>query len=565
MISEFQALDINLKGRTSGTMKTLCPKCSHTRKKKNDPCLSVNIDSGLYNCHNCQYSGTVVQMEKKEKKVYTVPEYNNSQVSDNTLNWFLKRGISKSTVMRFKISESKEFMPQVSANRTCINFNYFRGEKLVNIKFRDAEKNFKMVSGAELIFYGLDLIEGQKECYIVEGEMDALSLYEAGIFNVVSVPNGASKGSQKLEYLDNCWKYFEGMDRIIIGTDNDEPGRALREELARRLGKERCFVLDYDTCKDANEILMQFGKEVLNLACKERLTPWPLEGVRMVADMEGEIDDLFRNGVKPGNKIGFNKLDELITWRGGEFTVITGIPGSGKSEFTDQIMVKLANLHDWRFGVFSAENQPESFHFAKLSEKYLGRSFFSKQPYEKMTGEELSTAKAFIQERFFFVNIEENNISLDGLLEKAKQLVKQKGINGFLLDPWNYVEHKIPHGYTETQYISEALTKVCRFAKVHNVHFIIVAHPTKIGKDKEGKYNVATLYDIAGSAHWFNKADNGISVYRDFETNIVEVHIQKIRFKFIGKVGMSQFNWDYKTGRYSELNQFYKPTEIEAF
>jgi twinkle protein len=116
-------------------------------------------------------------------------------------------------LVHWKVGESLEYMPQVQKNRRVINFNYFRENKLVNVKYRDSEKNFKMVSGAELIFYGLDNIKELDKVYVVEGEMDALSLHEAGVYSVCSVPNGASKGNQKLEYLDNCWQYFKDKKR----------------------------------------------------------------------------------------------------------------------------------------------------------------------------------------------------------------------------------------------------------------------------------------------------------------------------------------------------------------
>jgi twinkle protein len=556
MIEKLYELGIDLKGRTSGQVKVVCPKCSHTRKKKNDTCLSVNINTGSYNCHNsCGFSGSVGYTEKMEKKVYKVPVINNTQLSDKTLDWFVSnRKVSKSTVMRFGLTESMEWMPQVEKEMNCINFNYFRDEKLVNIKFRDGKKNFKMAKDAELVFYNLDSIKDSEEAIICEGEIDCMSFYESGLYNVVSVPNGASKGSQRLEYLDNCWKYFEGKKKIIIATDGDEPGIMLRDELARRLGKERCWIFQYpDECKDANEILVKAGPEVLK-KCMDYIIEFPLEGITSISDIEDRINNIYKNGYPKGHRIGFNSLDEFITWRTGEFTAVTGIPGSGKSEFIDQVTLKLSVLHDWKWAVFSAENQPEELHFAKLSEKYIGKSFYSTNSEYKMDTEELYKSKVFVNDHFFFVNINEINVTLDGLLAKARELILRKGINGFLIDPWNYIEHKIPHGYTETQYISEALTKISRFCKVNNIHIIVVAHPTKIQKE-DGKYRVATMYDIAGSAHWFNKIDNGMSVYRDFETGLVDVHIQKIRFKFIGQIGKASFTWDKYTGKYSEAGQ----------
>lgn len=547
--------EIDLKGRKSGQIKTECPACSHTRTNKKDPCLSVNIDKQAYNCHHCGISGG---NKTFEKKTYAIPVHNNSGLTERALEWFKSRGISKSTIMRFGLTEGPVFMPQTGKEENCIQFNYFRDGELVNVKYRDGKKNFKMVKDAELIFYGLDLIEDVDTCVICEGEIDALSFYEAGVHAVVSVPNGASKGNQKLEYLDNCWQYFEKMKTIIIATDNDEPGIALREELARRLGKHRSKIFRYpEDCKDANEVLKSpdGGPEVLKKLIDYAID-YPIEGISEIRDVEAQIDNIYHNGFPKGQATGFENFDKLLTFRTGEVTAITGIPGSGKSEFTDQLLIKLAEC-GWKAGIFSAENQPIELHFAKLSEKYIGRSFYSTNLIYKMTADELEKAKYFINENFFFVKIEEQNICLDALLEKMMELVKRKGINAYLIDPWNYIEHKIPSGYTETQYISEALTKVCRAAKLHNVHIFVVAHPTKIRKNTgTGKYEVATMYDIAGSAHWFNKIDNGMSVYRDFETGIVDVHVQKVRFKFIGKIGMASFEWDKYTGRYSELKTF---------
>lgn len=547
MIQELENLGIELKGRTSGEYATLCPKCSHDRKKKNAKCLGVNITEGVWLCQHCGWKGTVNKIEKAEKKDYTIPQVNNTQLSDKTLSWFTdKRKISKSTVMRFKITESK------NGETTWIEFNYFRNDQLVNVKYRDAKKNFRVVGGAELVMYMLELIEGADTAVICEGEIDAMSFYEAGITNIVSVPNGAGKGS-KLEFIDNCWSYFEDKKKIYIATDSDAPGLAMRDELARRLGKERCMIVSYpEGCKDANDVLVKYGqKEVAELIQKAK--ELPLEGIKTVADFEHDVNHIYENGYPEGEKLGYPEFDKLLTFRTSEVTVVTGIPNSGKSEFADQIMVKLAEKFDWRWGVFSAENQPEALHFIKLAEKHIGKQFYSSFDDNRMTPTEGGKAKLFISDRFYFFTMNQENVTLDGLLAKARELVVRKGINGLLLDPWNYIEHKIPAGYTETQYISESLTKISIFAKMNNVHIMVVVHPTKIQKEN-GKYRVATLYDCSGSAHWFNKADNGISVYLDFDTKTVTVYVQKVRFKWIGKKGESNFTWDYSSGRYTEVS-----------
>jgi twinkle protein len=414
-------------------------------------------------------------------------------------------------------------------------------------------KHFKLGKDAELIFYNLDCLEGAKECLIVEGEIDALSVYEAGYYTVLSVPNGASKGSQKLEYLDNCWEHFTDIQKIIIWTDNDEAGYNLREELARRIGKEKCFrVQHFADCKDANEVLVKHGKETV-LQMIEEAQPFPIEGIITMDEMFEDVTNFYHNGYPQGVKTGIEGLDEYVSFMTGQFTTVTGIPGSGKSEFVDYIMCQLSKLHGWGWGVCSFENQPSSIHVTKLIEKLTGKSFaFRRERFNRVSEEEMFNACIAIHEHFHFINIHELDVTLTGILEKAEELVKRKGIKGLLIDPWNYIEHKIPKGYTETQYISESLTKLKSFALRTGVHVILIAHPTKIQKDKATKkYDIPTLYQISGSAHFFNKTDNGITVYRDFQTNIVEIHVQKVRYSWLGKVGLCGFNYDIETRHYS--------------
>jgi twinkle protein len=286
IIAGFHKLDIETKGRTSGDYKTRCPQCSHLRKKKSDPSLSINLDTGLYNCHHCEWSGTVAGKPERisKKEDYSVPDINNTPLSDDLLQEVLSRGISKSTILRWGLTESEHYMVVPGANKKCVNFNYKRDGELVNIKYRDDQKNFQFSKGAELIMYGLDFVIGKEEVTICEGEYDALAFYEAGIHAVCSVPNGAppvpkdgSARDIKMDYLDV--EDFKDAKRINIATDGDEPGRRLRDELARRLGKHRCkFVLYPDGYKDANAVLLKYGRQQVKKLI-EYAEDFPLDGI----------------------------------------------------------------------------------------------------------------------------------------------------------------------------------------------------------------------------------------------------------------------------------------------
>lgn len=539
--------------------KTTCPKCSHNRKDKNDKCLSVDTETGLFNCHHCGFKGNATVFEKAEKD-FTTPLPRLEKVSEKMIEWFKGRGISNNTILRFGISESKEFMPLKKEDRegeakgemrNCICFNFYRGEKLVNIKFRDALKNFKLFGGAELIFYNLSALEGQKSCVIVEGEMDCLSMHESGIYNALSVPNGASKGSQKLKYLDNCWKDFEGIEKIILCVDNDEAGQSLREELARRLGKERCWFVSYpDGCKDANEVLLKYGKDDV-LAMVNSATIYPLDAVLTVDDMAENVETMFAGGYPKGYAAGISGFDEHLSFVSGQLTMVTGIPGSGKDEFVNNITVGLAKAHDWRFGICGFEEPPQ-ITVTKILEKYTGLSFdFRRDHNHRMTQESFWKGMIWTDEHYRFINTDEVDATVEGVIKKLEQLVKRYGINGAVISPWNCFEHAIPFGMSETLYVSQALGKILSFCKKNDVHVFLIAHPTKVQKDKTTKrYEVPTLYSISGSANFFNKTHNGISIDRDFQTGVVDVYVQKVKWSWLGKIGFCSFQYDTMTRQY---------------
>lgn len=529
--------------------KAVCPKCSHTRKHKNDLCLSVDITKGVFNCHNCGYKGTALEFEKKQ---YVKPLPRLTKVGSKILTYFEnERRISNNTLLRFKITEAVEWMPQFNAEVPVICFNYYRDEELINIKFRGPEKSFKLAKDAELIFYNLDAIKDEKEIVITEGEIDCLSFHESGIYNVVSVPNGASKGNQKLEYLDNCWQYFENAEKVYLAVDNDDAGNSLKEELARRLGKEKCFLINYpEGCKDANEVLLKFGKA----GVKELIAnayEYPLDGEITVSEMSDSVGDLFYNGYPKGKKAGIIGFDELLSFEPGQLTMVTGIPGSGKDEFVNALTVGLSKNHGWKWGIFGFE-EPPKVTITKLIEKHADKAFeFRKDTDNRITEFEFAKGLMFVDDNYKFINTDEVDVTIDAIIEKAIQLVKRYGINGVVISPWNCLEHKIPFGYTETQYISEALSKLISFLKKYGVHCFLIAHPTKVSKDKvTGKYEIPTLYSISGSANFFNKTHNGICIWRDFNSSKVAVYVQKVKWSWLGKVGHCLFNYNTLTRQY---------------
>jgi twinkle protein len=569
-VSLYDIINDEIKLKKSGSYYiTKCP--FHDEKT---PSFKVKEKDNHFKCFGCGAYGDMIDFIVKLKslsfqdavryiasqKNFELEETSNEvekpqprleKIDKVYIDYFENRGISNNTLLRFKVTQANEWMPDVQTEIPVVCFNYFRDDELVNIKFRGRNKSFKLVKNAELIFYNLDAIKDDDTAVIVEGEIDCMSMYEAGIYNCVSVPNGA--GSNNLTYIDNCINHLIDKKYIVIAVDNDDAGNKLKDELIRRLDIERCFYIEYpEGCKDANDILIKHGKDYLK-SLIINAKPFPIKGIVDSCELLQSIDDIYLNGYPKGIKAGIEGFDNYFSLLEGLFTVVTGIPGSGKSEFIDFIMAKTALNHNWKWGIISFENTPPVFHATKIIEKLSGKAFdFRVNPTHRVSSYELEMYKGYLSEMFFFINTQDTDVTLEGLLKKIALLVMRKGIKGVLIDPWNYIEHNIERNETETQYISRALTTIRKAAIKLGIHIIVVAHPTKLAKTNN-KYDVPTLYNISGSAHFFNKTDNGFTVYRDFNTNEVTVHIQKIRFSFLGKLGAVKYNYNTFTRQYEYL------------
>lgn len=568
-MKNFSDFDISVPSGKSGQINTQCPRCSAQRRKKRATCLSVNIDEGVWLCHHCGWSGTLsngsngssnVLHWRKPKHVKPDP-IPVTELSSSVIKWFADRGVSEQTLLENNISERKVYMPQIETMSNSIAFPYYKNRELINIKYRDGKKHFRLEAGAERSLYGIDDIEGSDvNCVIVEGEIDKLSLWEAGIRSCVSVPDGAppvntSDYSSKFEYLNDPWLHkevFPKISRFTIAVDNDEPGNKLENELSRRLGKDKCYRVFWpEGCKDANDVLVKHGKTVLS-ECIAHAKPYPIEGTFNATKLSDSINRLYTGGSEKGVTTGWENLDRYYLVRPGGFTVVTGIPNSGKSNWLDALMVNIAKNHGWNFAIFSPENQPLEDHMARVIEKYVGHPFFD-GPTPRMTQEELDDGKSWITKHFTWILPDDDaEWSLDLILDRAKMLVLTKGIRGLVIDPWNELEHSRDSNQTETEYISSSLKRMRQFARKYGIHLWIVAHPAKLYRDKNGKLPVPTPYDISGSARWHDKSDNCITVWRnnDNDSCIIKIFIQKIRFRQDGTRGEVELSYNWRSGTY---------------
>jgi len=610
---EFTELGIEVKA-DKVRWTTICPKCNDTRQKhKNAQCLTVNNepDNRWFLCHHCSYSGNLDIMDKYDKvqEKSRMPKQIVETYSKEVREYLEKRGIDQKTALKEKIFSYNMGTKPIMGfpfyiNLTLVNVKYF------NVRWKpgdDGTKWWQMPrkEGTKSIFLGMQSLsfdEGEKkEVIITEGEWDWLTWKQCGYKNVVSVPMGAPSATAKeftkeFDYANDKYvqSFFADVGTIIFSTDNDAPGRVLRNQLALIFGKERCKYIQYPVgYKDANDVfkgnnksdtlLPALGKAGVD-ECYNNLSSFPAKGIVRPQDVREELELIASDGFTKGFGIGISEVDELFTLKKKHFTVVTGLPSSGKSVWVRWYLSEFIRHNDKeniKWAMFTPENRPVSREQAKIAEVITGQSY--RRGFRNSMSEDLrNRTMRYIQKHFFFIAPDKMNFETWGgkinaervntmasLLEYLDYLKKTEDIFGFVIDAWNKIEHEQPKGITETQFISQQLDYLINFCDVYDLHCILIAHPTKI--EKQGiNYRMPCLYDIKGSSSWKEKPDNGIILHRYFNKKrpsheipddateddkiIIDinaptiVNIEKIRFEEIGRMGKIKMAMDFKKG-----------------
>jgi len=544
----------------SNNSRIRCPVCAEDRKKSHIKSMGITVENDrvVYQCFHCGTSGAV----RRDRFMYQVKELSSkniapidppSEVKPEIVEKFLlSRGIDPQLVQDYPLVGGNKYFAE-GGKQDAIGFIYGDTRAPQAIKWRSVSDKAFTQQGSARSFFGLNqLPKDLTDLVICEGEMDVLALAAAGI-PAIGCPNGAPqkisdrkvdpKEDGKYSFVWESRELIESVQRVVFIPDQDEPGQALVEELARRIGRAKCWTVALPE-KDANETLQKHGSEALRealLAAK----PLPLEGVYSPSDFETQILSLYDDGVVKGASTGLGTLDPLYTVLPGQLSVFTGLPGSGKSELIDQICVNIAMQKGWRFAIASFENPPHM-HIAKLAEKVIGKPFFGN---DRMSADERDYALAFLNEHFVFLQSHDGAPStVQSIIDRTKQAVMRMGVRGLIIDPYNYLD--MTGGDSEHQAISKMLTDIVLFCKSHELHAWFVAHPAKQLPDSgppKGQH-------ISGSAAWFAKADMGVTVHR--AGNQTEVHVWKSRFKWVGAVGMVELNYHLPTGTYSDKAHF---------
>lgn len=551
--------DLIVTNKVSGTAKLKCPVCGPERKNKSDKSLYINFNSGVAKCFHCEGLFFKESIERKvEKENFTLPVQNwknYTELSDQVVKYFEGRKIQQYTLKAFDITEEKYYQPQLNKEVNNIVFNYFEGETLVNKKYRSGGKKFTQSKNAKSIFYNLNSIIGQDECYIVEGEIDVLSLYEIGIKNAISVPNGANDNDN---YWINSESYIKDIKKFYIATDNDSKGDEVSEKIAQRLGRYRCERIIFEG-KDANEDLINgvLEKSIHNTV------KYPVAGTFKVSDCYDDIVDLFENGlpetIYPKHSC-FGPLKDIFSVMRGHLITGTGIPSHGKSNFTEWYVLNLVRDYNMKASFFSPEHHPFALHHTTFIEKSVGASFWrDNEDCKRVNRYDIAKYNEWAEEKIYLTGTENGEFpTWDWLFEKFKEQLFNYGIDIFVIDAFNKLGFN-GRGNKLDQ-INEVLTKLTMFAQMNNVIIFLVAHPTKMQKDSSGLYGSPTLYDVSGSSDFRNQTHDGFSIYRFFgdEVNDPKTVFEnlKTKMKFQGEIGgQVEFEYHIPSGRYYVMGQ----------
>lgn len=462
-----------------------------------------------------------------------------------------------------------------AASGEVLRIDFVREGQVVRRKFRhlrntaDGERRYWQDKGGVRCAWNEDALRDETirsmPVIITEGELDAMSAIQCGFLRTISVPDGAPPpGERSAEDLAASSKYDwlsdvkplltpELAPEIIIAADGDENGGALLQDLSVLLGRFRCKFLTYpkckepnrrgrERCKDLNEVLEDYGPKGVSVTIAN--AQWlKIDGVKRMSEMPTLPPQVI---YEPRHE----HFSEMFKVRLGDVSVWTGVPGMGKTTVLNDVLNGICVDHGLTIAWASFEQEVQRDHKRSL------RTWFLEYPAFRADPEDLARADAWIdRQHVFIVPSEDEDADLEWLLDKMEVAVARYGAKIIVIDPWNEVEHGRQHGESETEYIGRAIRSIKRFAKAFRVHVCIVAHPTKSTKDEKGNYKIPTLYDINGSANWYNKCDLGVIVHRvDADNTLVKV--QKSRYhEVIGRPGEVHMQFSSSDRRFRETER----------
>lgn len=455
-------------------------------------------------------------------------------------SWLEARGISGDLARKFGLDTV------IRDGVAWLSVPYVENGKSINHKYRmTSEKRHQMDPGAPLTLWNHDVLleDSDKPLVICEGEWDAMIAISCG-WRAVSVPNGAPPAetpdvanAKRYEYL---WRARDAINRVksfILATDGDSAGKSLRADLVSLLGADRCSFVEYpDGCKDLNEVFLGNGPEGV-ASTLNNAKAYPVRGLYKMSDFP-DVPEV------RGLPLGIECMGDKMEIVPGTLTVFTGYSNMGKSTVMNTIVAHAID-QGVTVCVASFETMPRPILRDGIAKAMLAcdNNSFHGHP-------SLPAAYAQIERHLKIISnaIDDDlEFDIDSFLELARVAVARDGVRLIVLDPWNELEHKRRRDETLTEYVGRAIRAVKRFARLHNVSFWIVAHPTK---PQKGVNQIPSLYDISDSANWSNKADYGLVYHRPDKTkNEAQLAVVKVRMGLPGRCAVETVKFDYRTSR----------------
>lgn len=600
-------LSTNQRKNSNGSFDIICPFCPPRKPEhRNERKLNINPSKydqvTVFRCNHCGITGIVVDDTYWEKKNITVlTPIVQGFIHDDIVNWFeKKRKISRRTLQDLFIysdvtnvrqikNPNKELAGEI-VNKLCIAFPYVLDNNVINVKYRDDLKNFKLIYGASKIVYNIDSIKGFDFCVWSEGEIDVASWHEIGIKPSVSPPNGAtitenetneynsigkisSPTPLNMEWLEPVYHRFAKIEKHYIATDADGPGWKLREEIARRFGKDKCYIINlrearykdpddpmetYRTCKDPNEVLVNIGPEKLRWLF-DNASPYPVDHVIAVPTVIERLVFEFKSGKEKGVTTGYKKLDPYFTWKKGQSTVLNGYPGEGKTSFVLNLIVLSILIHKFKWAIYSPENYPISNIVDTMVEIIVGSSSDRDVKSRMSLSQYIAAIKNILINNIYFIDREEG-FTPEDIRAIQLEMIRKYGIDAVLIDPWRGLVHKYRN---LDEYLEYQIGMINRFTIANNVITLINHHPPTPDRTN-AKIKPPNPFMLKGGEIWYSRIYNMLSIHRQdkfsFENLKTEVRSQKIKeHKLTGVTTPEEdpviLTFERKSGRFLEYNE----------
>ena len=577
-----------------------CPVCGGKEGHEHRRDARVNLETGFGHCFSGSCDALFVTEQKhreierertenqaewrrknSRKRVYynqvDTSKINMTSYPMDVMNYLKQRRISAETAHNAHVGycvRKSQAKGTEGQDQTFLAFLFYEEGEVKNCQYKSLKKEFQFEADCKLLPWNITAALGADTLIVTEGMMDALALMECGYQNVISVPNGAGTNLNVFdEFLDFEMK---GVETILFAGDMDKAGIKLRDEFIRKFQMFQVKIVEWiyegETLKDGNDVLIKHGKEAVSW-CIEHATEPPMDGILKLSDCEQLLDEYYKNGLPKGNTINIYGLDHMMHFELGRFIPFTGLPGSGKSTFVDNIVVRLCCQYDWRAAVFSPEKWPQARHYSEYISLVTGKGAFEgklRQPsYER--------AKRYLEDRIIHIESTNHN-SIWNILRRARWLVKHYDVKQVVIDPFNYILLEGQKGEIESTIISRVVQQCVNFAHDMNVLVMLVAHPKKLSFD--GVQKKLTLADIYGSMAFYNQADIGVVLYSDAITWTDKSHrlqsmratwvdVQKMRWKELGQLGKRPIVLNPENNRFCgcrEMSQdplLYQPLEFD--